>query len=138
MGYSEDVMHDIIRKDVTKVFSPVDGWTSNDHSFTNNRWKGVLLTRRSLKRMGMESILILVNFDQKTGLDAIKALQEEPVPGVTTGVNRVLMVPKDADTSQVPRDIMVIPMQSFGFEEKNLVWFHKYRHNPKPSETVKS
>lgn len=138
MGYSEDVMHAIIRKDVTKVFSPLDGWNANDHSFSNGHWKGVYLTRRSLKRMSMESILILVNFDQKTGMDAIKALQDEQISGVTTGLNRVLMVPRDADISRVPRDIMVIPMQSFGFEEKNLVWFHKYRHNPKPGETVKS
>ena len=131
-------MHDFIRKDVTKVFSPVDGWISHDHSFANGRWKGIFLTRRSLKRAGTESILILVNFDQKTGMDAIKALQEEQIPGATASLNRVLMVPRDADTSQVPRDIMVINMQSFGFEEKNLVWFHKYRHNPKPSETAKS
>ncbi len=125
MGSNEDIMHDFVRKELKRLYPSVDGWQIRSAPKTG-AGAGFTISRRLLGRF--EGAHVLVNFDRKVTPAAIKALQEIAAQSPIAGVRNprlILMTPKGTETDPLPPGIEILPMQSFGYEGKELVWLKR-------------
>lgn len=125
MGYNEDIMHDFVRRELKRLYPSVDGWQIRNADKTMAD-TGFILSRRLLGRV--QGAHVLVCFDRTVNASAANALKEmaasSPVPGVAAS-HLILMVPQGAEVSGIPEDVQVLPMQSFGYDGKILVWLKR-------------
>ncbi|MCQ8893752.1 MAG: hypothetical protein NQU46_03870 [Methanolinea sp.] len=125
MGSNEDIMHDFVRKELKRLYPSVDGWQIKSVPKTG-AGSGFAISRRLLGRF--EGAFVLVNFDRTVTRDAVLALKDlatkAPLPGVTNP-RLILMTPQGTEATGIPPEIEVLPMQSFGYEGKELVWLKK-------------
>lgn len=125
MGYNEDIMHDFVRRELKRLYPSVDGWQIRNAPNTMAD-TGFILSRRLLGRV--QGAHVLVCFDRTVCAPAARALKEmaasAPVPGCAAS-HLILMVPQGAAVSGIPEDVQVLPMQSFGYDGKILVWLKR-------------
>ncbi len=125
MGSNEDIMHDFVRRELKRLYPSVDGWQIKKTPRAG-AGSGFSISRRLLGRF--EGAHVLVSFDRKATAETVNALKEmassAPVPGVAAS-RLILMVPKGAEVSGIPEDVQVLPMQSFGYDGKFLVWLKR-------------
>ncbi|MCU0632760.1 MAG: hypothetical protein MUC66_07275 [Methanolinea sp.] len=125
MGSNEDIMHDFVRRELKRLYPSVDGWQIRNAPMTG-AGAGFIISRRLLGRF--EGAHVLVSFDRKVTAQAAKTLKEmaasAPVAGVAAS-HLILMTPKGAEVSGVSPDIQILPMQSFGYDGKELVWLKR-------------
>ncbi len=137
MGSNEDIMHDFVRRELKRLYPSVDGWQIRNAPQTA-AGAGFILSRRLLGRS--QGVHVLVCFDRTVSATAASALKEmaasAPVPGVAAS-RLILMVPRGAEVSGIPGDVQVLPMQSFGYDGKVLVWL-KRRAQMSEKAAVKS
>jgi hypothetical protein len=125
MGSTDDIMHEFVKKELTRLYPSVDGWQIKQAK-TGGKEQGFVVSRRILGKT--EGSHVLVSFDrvvsQKT-LDALAAMSaSEPIPGLA-GPKKILVVPQNTKVSSPSGDITVLPMQSFAWEDKELVWLKR-------------
>lgn len=125
MGSNEDIMHDFVRRELKKLYPSVDGWQIRNAPKAMAD-TGFILSRRLLGRV--QGAHVLVCFDRTVCASAVKVLKEmassAPIPGVAAS-HLILMVPQGAEVSGIPDDVQVLPMQSFGYDGKFLVWLKR-------------
>ena len=125
MGSNEDIMHDFVRRELKRLYPSVDGWQIRNAPDTGS---GAVFTisRRLLGRS--EGAHVLVRFDRNVTGEMAAALKStaasNPIPGVASP-RLILMAPKGAEITGVPPEVQVLPMQSFGYDGKVLVWFKR-------------
>ncbi len=125
MGSNEDIMHDFVRRELTRLYPSVDGWQIKNAPGMRAD-SGFIITRRLLGQF--EGVHVLVDLDRKVGEEAAATLREmaasAPVPGAASS-RLILMTPRGAEVSGIPPDIQLLPLQSFGYEGKELVWLRR-------------
>ncbi|MFA5331893.1 MAG: hypothetical protein WC342_05900 [Methanoregula sp.] len=85
-----------------------------------------------------EMVALAVSYDEEPSVLAVDTV------AATLNGNRAykgsyLLVPKDANTAAIPKEIRVLYMESFGFVEGNLTWLTKKKnakHYPQPEPSV--
>jgi hypothetical protein len=138
MGSNEDTMHQFERKELSQAFPLSDGWKRNPlispgtngstHVFRRDLW------------VGSEFATVIVLYEPVVNVQTVAAIRTHY--NNNSVKNRIfLMVPKNADVTSVPKDIGVIPMSSFGYNDGNLVWLTKKKNakrftNELPASTV--
>ncbi|HUU76487.1 MAG TPA: hypothetical protein VMW63_10445 [Methanoregulaceae archaeon] len=126
MGSNEDIMHDFVRKELKRLYPTVDGWQIKPAPKIEGKEQGFVVSRRLLGRS--EGSFVLVSFDNEVTPDTIEHLKSIEKSGQMASVakpGRILVVPKGSNTSNVPDDIRIIQMQSFGFDGKELIWLKR-------------
>lgn len=125
MGSNEDIMHDFVRRELKRFYPSVDGWQIRDAP-KNAAGAGFIISRRLLGRF--QGAHVLVRFDRNVTAQEAKALKDmaasAPLPGATSS-SLILMVPQGAEVSGIPDDVKILPMQSFGYDGKVLVWLKR-------------
>ena len=110
---------------MSQAFPLSDGWKRNPlinpgangstHVFQRDLW------------VGSESATVIVRYEPVVNVQTVTAIRTQY--NHNSVKNRIfLMVPKNADVTSVPRDIGVITMSSFGYDEENLVWLTKKKN----------
>jgi len=126
MGSQDDIMHEFVRKELRKLYPSVDGWQIRPAARSGGKEQGFVVARRILGKS--EGAHILVSFDRKVTpgtIDQLLAMvRTDPVPGLASP-KKILVVPQNTDLSGVAQDISVLPMQSFAWENKELVWLKR-------------
>jgi hypothetical protein len=125
MGSHHDIMHQFVRQEINHHFSPFDNWVVTPVA-SSARYGRVFLADRQVTGRN-EAKLVQVSFE-KSVLPAMLAplpTAERSPYGSVQARDRILLVPKDADTSTVPTDIKVMTMQAFSFAGNDLVWMKK-------------
>jgi len=118
-------MREFERKELHQVFHVSDGWKpvppvspgtlGKIHAFRRDLW------------VGSELATVIVLYESVVNGETIAAIRSQYLDNTTK--NRIfLMVPKHADVSSVPRDIGVISMSSFGYNDGKLVWLTKKKN----------
>ncbi|OPX71575.1 MAG: hypothetical protein A4E40_00299 [Methanoregulaceae archaeon PtaU1.Bin059] len=137
MGSNEDIMHDFVRRELKRLYPSVDGWQIKKAPRAGAD-PGFSISRRLLGRF--EGSQVLVSFDRKVTGETVKALKEmaasNPIAGVASP-RLILMVPQGAEAAGIPPEVQILPMQSFGFDGKELVWL-KRRAQVSEKTTAKS
>jgi len=122
MGSNEDIMHEFVRKELKRLYPTVDGWQIKPVPRADGEEQCFSVMRRKLGRS--EGAYVVVSFDQKVDPGIADQLKSGKISGVSNP-GRVLVVPKGADTSEIPEDVRTLEMQSFGFDGDELVWLKR-------------
>ena len=126
MGSQDDIMHEFVRKELRKLYPSVDGWQIRPAARTGGKEQGFVVSRRILGKS--EGAHVLVSFDRKVTpgtIDQLLAMvRTEPIPGLAAP-KKILVIPQNTDVSGVSPAISVLPMQSFAWEDKELVWLKR-------------
>jgi hypothetical protein len=126
MGSQDDIMHEFVRKELRKLYPSVDGWQIRPAARSGGKEQGFVVARRILGKS--EGAQVLVSFDRKVTpgtIDQLLAMvRTDPVPGLASP-KKILVVPQNTDLSGVAQGISVLPMQSFAWEDKELVWLKR-------------
>ena len=137
MESNEDIMHDFVRRELKRLYPSVDGWQIRNAPRTP-AGAGFIISRRLLGRS--EGAHVLMSFDRNVTAQTASALKEmaasAPLPGASVS-RLILMIPKGAEVAGIPPDVQILPMQSFGYDGKVLVWI-KRRAQMSEKAAVKS
>jgi hypothetical protein len=139
MGSNDDIMHEFVRKELKKLYPSVDGWQIKPAAKSGGKEQGFIVARRILGKS--EGAHVLVSFDQKVTPGTVNSLmamaKNEPIPGLASP-KMILVIPKNTDVTGVPPEVTVLPMQSFAWEEKELVWLKRRNQMSEKASAAKS
>lgn len=136
MGFSSDIMHDFVTKEIRAVFSGYDGWNSTQRTLEGGY--DTLVTLDRVNGGHRECMRVLVTFAPEVSPSLIEELKktDRTSDGTITRIGFGVMVPANADTSAVPSGFLVYTMKSFAFEGKNLIWVKKPVQKAEPPKVV--
>lgn len=125
MGFSSDIMHDFVAKEIKSLFSSYDGWKYTEQPAGSGYDSLVVLER--LNDGHRESVNVLVTFARSVPAPLPEELTatKRSMDGTPTRFASAVMVPANADTSSVPAGIRIYTMRSFAFDGKDLIWLKK-------------
>jgi hypothetical protein len=125
MGFSSDIMHDFVAKEIRNIYSSYDGWKISSHPMGNGYDTLVSLDRREGGHR--ETVKVFVTFGRSIppALPEEFARADRAPDGTLTRYEYAVIAPGNADTSAVPAGIRVYTMKSFAFEGKDLTWVKK-------------
>jgi hypothetical protein len=63
--------------------------------------------------------------------------QNNPIPGLASP-KKILVIPQNTNVLVVPAEVTVLPMQSFAWENKELVWLKRRNQMSEKSSAAKS
>ena len=137
MGICTDIMHDFVLQEIKHIYSTFDGWKLS----LNKKGTGydTVVRAKRINNGYQEIVRILVTFKKEVTLDAIDELiRPEPVfDGTRPRYDYAIIVPANADTSRMPKDLKIFVMKSFAFDGKELIWVKKpVRKTETPHVTV--
>ncbi|MDD1716233.1 MAG: hypothetical protein LUQ01_04475 [Methanolinea sp.] len=125
MGSNEDIMHEFVLKELKRLYPIVDGWQIKKAKSTGKE-QGFIISRRLSGKI--ESAVTLVSFDQKVSrgtVDSLKAMAQDKPFGAANNPRLILIVPRGTDSTEAGGEVEVLPMQSFGFRDKELIWLKR-------------
>jgi len=125
MGICTDIMHKFVRQEISRVYSSFDGWKITQRKYGNSYETIFVISR--MNQGTREIVKLLVLFKKVITLDMLEELTypEKVTDGMTPRRSYAIMVPANADTSAIPKDLTVMTMTSFAFEGKELIWVNK-------------
>lgn len=125
MGICTDIMNDFVLQEIKRIYSSYDGWKITPRKKGAGYDTLVLLERSNDGHK--EITKVLVSFQKIVTLDMLGDLiRPEPVyDGSRPRYDYAVIVPANADTSALPKDLKIFIMKSFAFEGKELAWIKK-------------
>lgn len=124
MGYSGDIMHDIVQKEIKRNYPASEGWVitgtpkqvGNDEIFTLSRRQG----KNQVATVG-------ATFERVISQDLLSALVAgKEATAAKKGIwHASLLVPQGTDISGIPEGMKFIFMRSFRYEGKDLLWLKR-------------
>jgi len=125
MGICTDIMNDFVLQEIKRIYSSYDGWKMTPKKKGAGYDTLVVLERSNDGHK--EITKVLVSFQKVVTLDMLGDLiRPEPVyDGNRPRYDYAVIVPANADTSALPKDLKVFIMKSFAFEGKELIWVKK-------------
>jgi hypothetical protein len=137
MGYSGDIMHDIVQKELKRNYPASEGWVisgapkqvGNDEIFSLARRRG-----------SNEVATVGATFGRIVGPGLVSALMDgKSTPAAKKGTwHACLLVPQGTDVSGLPEGIKVIFMRSFRYEGKDLLWLKRPAGSPAASQSTQA
>ncbi len=126
MGFSSDIMHTIVEKELKRHYPSSEGWTLKPGS---EKVDGDELYS-FIKRVGgkNEEVLVGITFKKTIGDGLIRKLTGSLSPsGAARAASRLaLIVPQETDVRNVPPSVTVSRMRAFRYEGDDLLWL---KHN---------
>jgi hypothetical protein len=122
MGSASDIMQTFTDKEIRAHFSKYDGWECQKAVSPAARDTVFLLTRNVRGRK--ETVALAVSFDEEPTTTALGAVAAG-YKGRNALKGQYLLVPKNANVSEIPGHIGILSMSSFGFTEGQLIWLTK-------------
>ncbi len=124
MGYSGDIMHDIVQKELKRNYPASEGWVISGTAKQVGDDEIFLLSRR---RGSNQVATVGATFGRIVGQGLVSALLEgKATPAAKkSSWHACLLVPQGTDVSGLPADIKVIFMRSFRYEGKDLLWLKR-------------
>lgn len=139
MGSNDDIMHEFVRKELKKLYPSVDGWQIKPAAKSGGKEQGFVVARRILGKS--EGAYVLVSFDRNVTpgtVDSLMAMaRKEPIPGLASP-KMILVVPQNTDVTGISREVTVLPMQSFAWEDKELIWLKRRNQMSEKAHAAKS
>lgn len=125
MGFSADIMHDFVTKEIRNIYSSYDGWSCTMKETGSGYDSIAVLERRNGGHR--ECVKILVSFARDFATDYLEELRApvKSYDGTPTRQSFAVMLPANANMDSVPAGVPVLTMRSFAFEGKDLIWVKK-------------
>jgi len=124
MGYSGDIMHDIVLKELKRNYPASEGWVISGTAKQVGDDEIFSLSRR---RGSNQVVTVGATFGRIVGQGLVSALLEgRATPAAKkSSWHAGLLVPQGTDVSGLPADIKVIFMRSCRYEGKDLLWLKR-------------
>jgi len=139
MGSNDDIMHEFVRKELRKLYPSVDGWQIKPAAKSGEKEQGFVVARRILGKS--EGAYVLVSFDRIVTPGTVNSLmamaKTNPIPGLASP-KMILVIPQNTDLTSVPSEVTVLPMQSFAWEDKELIWLRRRNQMSEKASAAKS
>ena len=139
MGSNDDIMHEFVKKELRKLYPSVDGWQIKPAAKSGEKEQGFVVARRILGKS--EGAHVLVSFDRAVRpatTDTLLAMAKtDPIPGLASP-KMILVIPQNTDLTSVPSEVTVLPMQSFAWEDKELIWLRRRNQMSEKASAAKS
>ena len=125
MGNNTDIMNEFALQELKRVYSTYDGW-----KITPQAQGSGYDTLVKLERMhgGHRDIVkVLVTFNKEIPANLVEELnkKEKATDGSVPNYSAAVIAPVNADTSVLPADMKIYPMNSFAFKGNELIWLKK-------------
>ena len=137
MGFTSDIMHDFVAKEIRNLYSSFDGWKFTSRETGTGYDTIIVLERRNGGHR--ECVKVLVTFSRivPSPLPEELTRADDSMDGTPIRFSCAVMAPANADTSAIPSGILVYTMRSFAFEGKELTWVKKpvRKAVPQPEKT---
>ncbi len=134
MGYSGDIMHDIVQKELKRNYPASEGWVISDA----RKQAGDIEIFTVSRRQGSNQVATVgATFERIVGSGLASALlQGKAAPAAKKGTwHASLLVPQGTDVSGLPGEIKVIFMRSFRYEGKDLLWLKRPAGNQSATQS---
>jgi hypothetical protein len=132
-------MHEFVRKELKKLYPSVDGWQIKPAAKSGEKEQGFVVARRILGKS--EGAYVLVSFDRIVTPGTVNSLmamaKTNPIPGLASP-KMILVIPQNTDLTSVPSEVTVLPMQSFAWEDKELIWLRRRNQMSEKASAAKS
>jgi hypothetical protein len=130
MGFTSDIMHDFVAKEIRNIYSSYDGWKCTPQEMGTDYETLVVLERRNGGHR--ECVKVLVTFARSVPSPLPEELTraDRSTDGTVTRNECAVIVPANADISSVPAGIRIYTMKSFAFDGKELAWVKKPVRKP--------
>jgi hypothetical protein len=126
MGSANDIMKSFACRDIHTSFPDYEGWVWKPLGEKNHRTPVYEISRP--KWDGTRDVVYLaVSLEQAVSPATIEVLKSVG-QGERKIVGRVILVPRDTDTSCVPPEYSVLYLTSFGYDAGKLVWLSKKKN----------
>lgn len=125
MGFSSDIMHDFVAKEIKNIYSTYDGWKCTAKDLGNGYDSLMILERINDGHRECEKVLVTFGRSVASPLPEELTTPERNTDGTRARFSFAVMVPANADTASVPQGVRVYTMRSFAFEGKELIWVKK-------------
>jgi hypothetical protein len=124
MGYSGDIMHDIVQKELKRNYPASEGWVISE---TNKQVGNNEIFTLSRRRGSNQVVTVGATFERIVGPGFVAALIEGgATPAAKKGTwHSCLLVPQGTEVSGLPLGMKVIFMRSFRYEGKDLLWLKR-------------
>jgi hypothetical protein len=137
MGYSGDIMHDIVQKELKRNYPASEGWVvsgvskkiGNDEIFSVSRRRG-----------SSQVVTVGVTFSRiiEPGLVRSMIAEQETPVAKKSAWQSSLLVPQGTDISILPAGTKVIFMRSFRYEGKDLLWLKRPSGSPANAQSTQA
>jgi len=125
MGFSADIMHDFVAKEIRNIYSSYDGWNCTMKE-TGDGYDAIAVLERH-NGGHRECVKILVSFARDFAPDHLDELRVpvKSYDGTLARHSFAVLLPANANMASVPAGVPVLAMRSFAFEGKELIWVKK-------------
>ena len=128
MGFSGDIMHSIVEKELKRNYPVSEGWVSQPGSKKIGSGEIFTLTK---KRGGKNEVAFVgITFEKAVSSELIDDLisSSKYPAGSRTVSHTALIVPQGTDTKNVHSSVRVTWMRAFRYKDSDLVWLKHPTH----------
>ncbi len=122
MGIITKSMHTFALQEIHRAYSSFNGWNLREEKMLDNDEMTVLLER--MNGGTKETTKILVSYNSVITPDVLEDLKVSGVSNFGRPLRHgyAIIVPKNADISQIPAGVRVCSMSSFAIKDGALLW----------------
>lgn len=125
MGFSSDIMHEFVVKEIRGIYSSYDGWKCTAKEAGSGYDSLMVLERIAGGHRECAKVLVTFGRSVPSPLPLELTTPVRSTDGTPTRFDFAVMVPANANTSSIPAGVRVYTMRSFAFDGKELVWVKK-------------
>jgi hypothetical protein len=135
MGYTSDIMHTIVEKELKRHYPVSDGWVLQPGSKKVGRSEIFTITK---KRGGKNEVAFVgISFEKTTSSELINELRSAvQSPAALRAMSQsALIVPQGTDEKNVPASVKVTYMRAFRYTDDELIWLKHPLHKAEVSSS---
>jgi 6-pyruvoyl-tetrahydropterin synthase len=125
MGSQLDVMNSFALQELNRIYSTYDGWKMSPKKHGSGYDTIVKLER--LHGGHHDIVKVLITFNKEIAADMVEELnnKENVTDGMVPRYDFAVIAPVNTDTSALPANMKIYPMNSFEFKGNDLLWVKK-------------
>ncbi len=128
MGFSADIMHTIVEKELKRHYPASEGWVLQPGPVTAGRDKLYSFTKRTGGKS--EAVFVGISFEKTVSDELIRELTSSLTsrPAMRSVSHLALIVPQGTDVKNVPPAVNVSRMRAFRYVNDDLMWLKHPAH----------
>ena len=128
MGFSDDIMHTIVEKELKRRYPASEGWVLQPGPATVGRDEVYSITRRTGGKS--EAVFVGISFEKTVSDELIRELTNSLSSrlAVRSVSHLALIVPGNTDAKNVPPAVNVHRMRAFRYINDDLMWLKHPAH----------
>jgi hypothetical protein len=122
---THDVMNEFAMQELKRIYSTYDGWKMSPEK--QGSGYDMLVRLERLHGGHRDLVKVLITFNKEIAADMVTELSRKELitDGMVPRYDAAVIAPVNTDTSALPADMKIYPMNSFEFRGNELQWVKK-------------